>query len=653
MNHPPSHRRLSVVKVLLVSVGLLIVSYLALAGVRSVIAYRDVIEAKDLLISAEGTLNRGGLDVTADELDDVEGRLERTRGKVESASAFLNHDPALWVARRLPWIGGQINSARDLAQIGLESADLGKDGVQILRKLLAVREEGPGPLGEKTIRFLSDVEPEVGRIEERLGEIKARQEDLQSRTLIAPLSSAVDEIDGAIARIEGMAQMYRQAQVLAPGLLGHQGSMTFLVLGQDNTEIAATGGLILFYGVLTLDQGKVSDMFFEDTEEQIARWQERTGGEYIEPPGPLKHYLLREYTWNLGTANWSPDFPTAAQQADFFYLKGEGEPVDGVIAIDFTALEKLLDVLGPIDLAEYDSVVDSENVTALVLDRTRRPQQPGEPRKAFAAAVAEAIMEKTLAADSDLWASLLEAITDIGKGRHLLVFTKDDELQRVVEEIGWGGEIRSHEGDYLMIVDASVRSTKLNLVLEEDIRVDVNLTAGGDAENVVTLHYEDRREERTPQGYPELAKRLTRTYGGYVRLLAPEGAQLKDIHVDGEFVGPEEVIREFDRISFGRFFRIPKNGSTSVSFRYQLPGVVTRDGEAYEYVLTLQKQPGQGDLPVSVRISLPAGATDVTVKLDDVEVEGSNAGAPAANALELELELDTDRVVSVRYRLPG
>ena len=358
--NPLAHRRISWLNLLFVIAGLLVLAYLALVTTRAVIAYRDVIEAKDLLVSAEETLDQAGLDVTFEELDDVEARLKRARGKLSSASGFLGNDPALWVARKLPLIGGQINSARDLAQVGLDGAEIGIDGVQIMRKLLVVKDEGTGPLGQKAIRFLDEVEPEIEKIEERLGEMRGMQEELQSRTLIAPLSSAVDDLDDRIARIKDLTETYRRAQVLAPGLLGQERPMTYLVLGQDNTEIAATGGLILSYGVITVHKGKITDMFFEGTEEQIARWQEQTGGEYVEPPAPLKRYLLRKWTWNLGTANWSPDFPTAARQAEFFYLKGGGEPVDGVIAIDFVAMETLLAVLGPIELPEFQAVINSE-----------------------------------------------------------------------------------------------------------------------------------------------------------------------------------------------------------------------------------------------------------------------------------------------------
>lgn len=465
------------------------------------------------------------------------------------------------------------------------------------------------------------------------------QEILQSRTLIAPLSSAVDELEERIARIEDLAETYRRAQVLVPGLLGQERPMTYLVLGQDNTEISATGGLILSYGVVTIDKGEVTDMFFEGTEEQIARWQEATGGEYVEPPAPLKRYLLRKYTWNLGTANWSPDFPTAAQQAEFFYLRGGGKPIDGVIAIDFIAMEELLEVLGPINLAQYDAIVDAQNVTELVLERTRRSQSPGEPKKAFAAEVSEVIIERTLAVDSDLWGSLLKAITNIGEERHFLMFAKDDELQSAVEGVGWAGEIKSPDGDYLMIVDASVRSTKLNLILEQNVTLEIDIGSDGSVGHRVTIVDRNPFREWAKDQDPNLVSKLMRqgVYGSFLRLLVPPEAQLTDIVLNGRSVGAEDIRLEGGQKSLGRFFKVPPDETTTVTFEYRVPEAVSLGETGSEYRLLLQKQPGLRATPITIQVKLPQGADLLKAKLNGQDLVGGLSMVHVIFTADIEL----------------
>ena len=645
MKYSKSVRIRLMLRLLLLSAALVLISYLGLVSVRSVIAYRDVIEAKDLLVSVEGSLDRAGLDVTSDQLDDVEVKLEEARGKVRSASGFLSSDPALWVARKLPWLGGQINSARELAQAGLDGVEIGMDGVQAMRKLLAVKDEGSGPLGQKAIRFLDDVEPEIERIEERLGEMRAIQDELQSRTLIAPLSAAVDELGDSIARIEDHAETYRRAQVLAPGLLGQERPMTYLVLGQDNNEIAATGGLILSYGVITVDRGRITDMFFEGTEEQIARWQEQTGGEYVEPPAPLKRYLLRKYTWNLGTANWSPDFPTAAQQAELFYEKGGGGPVDGVIAIDFVAMEALLRVVGPVRLWEEDVEVTGDNVTGLVLKKTRKSQVvPGESRKAFAAATAEAVLQKVLATDSDHLGSLLEVLGKLANGRHLLVFAKEEKLQKVVEEIGWGGEIKSYDGDYLMLVDSSVHHTKGNLILEQEVAWTIELGSDGSARHHVAVHdvLPVEKWERRDPGLA-FAIGLRRRYGSFLRLLVPPDSTLIGTTVNGS-ASDAEMEHFAARRSFGTHFHLFPDESATVTYEYISPRTVTAGASENEYRLFIQKQGGVPGIPVNLQILLPEGAEFRRGTLNGDEVAG---------LADIPIVLTEDVEISVIFTSPG
>jgi len=108
-----------------------------------------------------------------------------------------------------------------------------------------------------------------------------------------------------------------------------------------------TGGLISVYGIITIEDGRIVEKRFEDAVSFGGRWLEQTGA-YIEPPAPLRHYLLKDMSWNLAVSNWSPHFPTAAQEAERFFQLAGGRPVDGVIAINVYTIQELLSVTGPI-----------------------------------------------------------------------------------------------------------------------------------------------------------------------------------------------------------------------------------------------------------------------------------------------------------------
>lgn len=69
-----------------------------------------------------------------------------------------------------------------------------------------------------------------------------------------------------------------------------------------------------------------------------------------------------------------------------------------------------------------------------------------------------------------------------------------------------------------------------------------------------------------------------------------------------------------------------------------------REGEEQVYRLTIQKQPGMRSERVTVRLSLPEGATVVQATAD---------GTPDGSTLTWAFDLTQDRVIEVRYRAAG
>ena len=74
------------------------------------------------------------------------------------------------------------------------------------------------------------------------------------------------------------------------------------------------GGLVSVFGTMRFDHGHIDSLEFHDAVQYGEDWMNRTG-DYVEPPRPLKQYLLKDTSWNLAVSNWSPDFPTSAHSA--------------------------------------------------------------------------------------------------------------------------------------------------------------------------------------------------------------------------------------------------------------------------------------------------------------------------------------------------
>lgn len=634
-------KRLILLATALLSAAL--VAYLILTALRFMSTYGQLVEAKDLLLAVDSSLREEGLDSSPATLAEAESQAMRAGDKFRSAQAFLGGEPLLQALGWLPGLGPQVSAARELASIGYEASDIGVTAVSVIRTFKAAGADGKGALGERLVTFLQAIEPEMTMAEETLATIRQRRNNIDGRWIVAPLSSLISQLDVRLTRVEAVLKRYRQVNAAAPPFLGFAGPRRYLVLGLDNTELMPGGGLIGTYGVITFAEGQVVDRFFDEVETVIDRWQEGSGGEYIEPPGPLKRYLLRHWTWNFGVANWSPDFPTAARQALFFYRRSGAEAVDGVIAIDFAGLEGLLAVLGPTEVPGYGVTVDSENVTEAILTRIGKPLHPGEGDHAFANAVAAAVLDRAFAVGEEKLSSLLQTLDRLALEKHLFLYASDHRLESSLREVGWAGEVRDTAGDYLMAVNASVHSTKLNLVLDEHMEVSIQLEADGSARHTVTLTYENRLAEwakgRDPQTVHNLM--ISGFYGGYLRLLVPPQAQLLDLQLNGKTAGVEEITQEVGKASFGRYFPLPRDTRAVLRFLYRVPDAVDNSRGSYEYRLLIQKQAGVRAPPLRLAISLPPRAKVVSVSLDSQRLDD--------NPLKIETDLSQDRELVVRY----
>ena len=179
---------------------------------------------------------------------------------------------------------------------------------------------------------------------------------------------------------------------------------------------------------------------------------------YVKPPDALDGHLLGGQSWQLADANWSPDFPTAAQDALRLYSNESGDrQIDGVIAVTTYAIDDLLKATGPITVPEYAVTVASGDTTLVSLQQTRASETPGGDRKAFLDAFAAKVVESVLALPPESWSGVLDSLQTAGRAKRALVWLRDPAAQAVITRFGWDGSVRQDSGDYEYAVDATLR----------------------------------------------------------------------------------------------------------------------------------------------------------------------------------------------------
>lgn len=608
---------------------------------------RDVREGREMLLRAELRMDARGLDSDAAAMADARADFASAGQAFARADDRLGDDLAIFVGRRLPWLDVQIDATERLTEIGREAAAVGAAGVDAISAFQAVRDDGVQTLPEMTPELIARVDPHVERAAASLATVDDARTTFDDGGLIPPLAAAVTQLDARRDRLHEMLENYRLARDFAPVFLGFAGRRTYLLLAHNNAEILPTGGLVSVVGTLVLDEGRVEELEFHDAVQMGDDWMARSDA-YVEPPAPLRQYLLKDHSWNLTTSNWSPDFPTAAQSAAYFYkLQGGDRPVDGVIAVNVTTLERLLAVTGPVEISEFGVTVDASNAFDLTEQHTRVPFLPAADRKEFAALLADEVLQRVLHPQPGQWSPLVETVQTLGDEKDLMLFSFDPVQQALIRDMGWSGSAGPQFADaaptdYLMVVDASVNSTKLNWIIEHKADVEVSLSDDGTATTTVTLDYQNHLSEwaRGRSEYIIDKLMLGGQYGGYVRLFTRDGSHPLSVTDGTQEIGLEEVGRDGGMAVFGRFFALQADGRVRLTFTYETPGAASLADGAMTYALQLQRQPGWAFDGLTLTVTPPPGLTATSANVD---------GDPIDDVTSMAVDLTRDRLVTVEF----
>jgi hypothetical protein len=448
--------------------------------------------------------------------------------------------------------------------------------------------------------------------------------------------------------------------LVLPEALGSGAARTYLVLVQNEDELRATGGFISGVARVTVTNGRLGVMSFEDSYaiDDFSR-------PYPDPPEPLLEYMLSEL-WVFRDSNWSPDFPTSARAAIELYAISRTGDVDGVIALDQRAIQALVDAIGPLDVEGAPKPVTGKNVIALA----RQAWNPGEDttgdwwrhRKDFMGVTLNAAarrLEQGMTQDDLL--KLGRAVVQALDERHLLVLLEDEETSTWLSEVGWDGAMRAAEGDYLYVVDTNMGFNKVNALVQEHLDYAVDLSDPDHPRAVLRVRHQhmlDRLDavcEHRPRYGETYEDMMERCYWDYLRVYTAPGSQLTNAtphEVPGDALlsgrpSPAEVRvgpHEQGRNVFATLFLLRPRETLETRFEYALPQqALHRTKEGVEYTLLAQKQPGTRALPLDVRLLLPEGAA--LVYSDPQPVEAS------ASELRYALSLLTDQTIRAMIRL--
>jgi hypothetical protein len=438
------------------------------------------------------------------------------------------------------------------------------------------------------------------KIQENLTQAQLVSKKIQE--IKAPFLKNILKIDNQLPdELLQMRKKISQAQKflsLSPDLLAFNSKKKYLILLQNNMELRPTGGFIGSYGILSLEKGRFLDLSIKDVYDADGQLKG-----HVEPPKAIKQYL-GEANWYLRDSNFSPDFPTAAAQAEWFLQKETGDSVDATIAINLNLIKSLLEITGPIQVLDYNETISAENLFERTEFHSEKDFFPGSiQKKSFLTALSGSLLEKlknlTFLQTTDFLFSLYEA----GEKKELLFYFHDKALQARIKALGWTGEVKNinfgaageFKGpgiiDYLMLAEANLGVNKVNYFLERKVNLETSLLDDGQIVDQLRIIYNNKSHSQNGLGG---------NYKNYLRIILPmdvEKISVKQKNQTDPFYQPIDS-REIDEESilskkiFGFLVTVASREKREVVITYQRSEKINFKEPFFDYIIYLQKQPG-------------------------------------------------------------
>lgn len=392
----------------------------------------------------------------------------------------------------------------------------------------------------------------------------------------------------------------KEAVSLAPSFLGYDRPKTYLALFLNNAEMRPGGGFIGSYAWLKLDKGRL--VGFETSGSENLDWAAPDDFK-VEPPLAIKTYL-RQPRWFFRDANWSPDFPTSARAALWFYrFEGgrDGAKINGVIALTPTVVEKLVKLTGPLEVG--GKVYQPENIIDELQYNVefgyREEGKERAERKILVGDLGRALLQKLAGLSPWKWKDVYFLVQQMFKERQLMVWSPDEAIQQAFLKEDWAGEVKKTAGDYLLAVDANLGSLKSDPKVEREINYQIR-PEGGRLRAKVNVIYNHRGQ---------FDWKTTR-YRTYTRVYVPQGSRL--IRAEG-FIQDDKIKKgekplpalpviteELGKTVFGGFMSIEPGASHLLTLEYYLPDKMVEQAKKGEYNLLVQKQLGASAYPLTL-----------------------------------------------------
>jgi hypothetical protein len=562
------------------------------------------------------------------------------------------------ILNNLP-INTPVSTAENLAGAGESISLVGKNISILMDKITSLNKDG------FSLNSVSDFQTNIDEIAFNLNNANENIEKINIDYIPEDLRGKMEMAKNQLPAIaKNFNNLVNDFPAIAE-IFGGNRSQKYLLLFQNSGEMRATGGFIGSYGILDMEDGKIKNLFVDGIFNPDGQLTEK-----VVPPIPIQKISS---AWSMHDANWFVDFPISAKKVALFYEKTGGPTVDGVIAITPRVLEKMLEITGPIEMPEYNIVIDKDNFIAETQLQVEELYDKEENKpKQILADLAPKIMDELFSTE-DLnseekvkkYLGMLNIIEESFREKHVVFYHRNLEIEDVIIKRGWGGQILDSSGDYLSVAHSNINGYKTDAVIDEKIIHNSEILGDGSVIDTVRIIRKHTGGKSDYDWY-------NRVNCDYMRVFVPRGSVLleakghtlqdyeppidySDFKIDPDVKKIEDTIRidpdsgthifeESEKTVFGNWAYVSPGETVEVFYKYKLPYKINFADftkPADKYSVLIQKQIGSSDIEFSGSIKLPQEW--------DVIWNSENLLFGDSNEMVVKSDLNVDRIYGVVF----
>lgn len=362
-----------------------------------------------------------------------------------------------------------------------------------------------------------------------------------------------------------------------PYMAGMLGRQHYLVLLQNNHELRPSGGFITAAAKVTMTFGVPSIKVFDS-------YAIPDPSPRIPAPEPFE-YLIGQGDaffggWTFRDANFSPSIDKSAQEVIRMYqIAFPDEEIDAVVALDFSVIESLLEIYGPLTIE--DTVFDQDNFFSLSQRISKNVDTHNaeelKNRKNILQPFVKTLIRQVIGQPTQ-YHGLMNRLGLLAQEKHFWIYHQNPDLQLKFVEQDFSPIISAPESDadVVHVNIANIGGRKADRYMSKEIRYRADFSNPENPLSKLEITLEHLGSYNIQSDI----------YQAYLRSYVPRDAVL--VRSEGNTLRSTSVYEDLDMTVFADYVRLRPGEKVVVSYWYRLPETILPEN----YRLKVIKQPG-------------------------------------------------------------